>query len=82
MPAATVPLSSQYSLTIGFLVALVGLLTIGTFAVHNSRATTALSAERTQVLLLLVEMQDLVSDLQDAETSQRGFLLTGDALQK
>ena len=72
------PLASWFSVTAGFLLALVGLLVIGAFAVHNTQVTTANSAERTQVRLLLVEMKDLYSDLQDAETGQRGFLLTGD----
>ena len=65
-------------ITIIFLIAFAGLLVIGFYVARIAKAESALSSERTQTRRLLVAMKDLFSDLQDAETGQRGYLLTGD----
>jgi signal transduction histidine kinase len=58
--------------------ALLILAGIGAVSVDAALENRTLSRERTRVRLLLFEMQGLLAALQDAETGQRGFLLTGD----
>ena len=64
--------------TSGFIAALLILGGIGVVNFRSALESRALSLERTQVRRLLLEMKNLFSALQDAETGQRGFLLTGD----
>jgi CheY-like chemotaxis protein/CHASE3 domain sensor protein len=61
----------------GFLVAVVAIVVIA-FLSYGSLKTTAASAESlTQTVEVLAQLQALLSTLKDAETGQRGYLLTG-----
>ncbi len=59
----------------GALLILAAITAVNVASVLEGRA---LSGERTRVRGLLMEMGKLRSALQDSETGQRGFLLTGD----
>jgi CheY-like chemotaxis protein/CHASE3 domain sensor protein len=61
----------------GFLIAVVAVVVIA-FLSYGSLKTTAASAESlTQTVEVLARLQTLLSTLKDAETGQRGYLLTG-----
>src|ERR1700683_2777744 len=61
----------------GFLVAVVAVVVIA-FLSYGSLKTTAASAESlTKTVEVLAQLQALLSTLKDAETGQRGYLLTG-----
>jgi len=64
--------------TIGFVIAMLLLLGVGMVIIQSTLSYQAMSRERTHVRLLILEMRDLLADLQNAETGQRGYLLTGD----
>ena len=64
--------------TLVFVVAMLLLLGIGAIITRSTLSYQRMSRERTQVRMLMLEMRDLLSDLQNAETGQRGYLLTGD----
>jgi len=62
---------------VGFVVAIIAVLVIAAFS-YDSLQSTAVARNRvTQAFNLLDRLQSLLSTLQDAETGQRGFLLTG-----
>ncbi len=63
--------------TVGFLVAVVAVLVIAAFSYGSLQSTASARARVTQAFTLLDSLQSLLSTLQDAETGQRGFLLTG-----
>jgi signal transduction histidine kinase/CheY-like chemotaxis protein/CHASE3 domain sensor protein len=63
---------------IGFVVAVVAVVVIAFFS-YQSLASRGDTATRvTQTLEVLLQLEALSADLKDAETGQRGFLLTGD----
>lgn len=61
----------------GFAVALVVLLALGWGSYSTPRRLIALTAERRQTLRLLERLATLQSRLNDAESGERGYLLTG-----
>ena len=75
-PAVTARASRRVK--VGVFAGLSLLTIIGGVIFYNILESRAASSERLQTRRLLVEMKDLFSALQDAETGQRGFLLTGD----
>lgn len=65
-------------ITAGFVVALLILASLGIDVLANSLEVRALSAERTQTRKLLVELNGLYSELQEAEIALLGYRSTGD----
>lgn len=65
--------------TIAFATALALLVAIAAVASARMAEVQALNGQRPLVRGLLLDIKNLFSALQDAETGQRGYLLTGDA---
>ena len=63
---------------IGFLLAVIAVVIIALLSFQSLQATTASSASLTQSIHVLGRLEALLSTLKDAETGQRGFLLTGE----
>jgi CheY-like chemotaxis protein/signal transduction histidine kinase/CHASE3 domain sensor protein len=63
---------------IGFLLAVVAVVIIALLSYQSLRTTTRASASLTQTIEVLGRLGSLLSTLKDAETGQRGFLLTGE----
>ena len=63
---------------IGFLLAVVAVAIIALLSYQSLQATTATAANLTQTIEVLGRLESLLSTLIDAETGQRGFLLTGE----
>jgi len=63
---------------IGFLLAVVAVAIIALLSYQSLQATTATAANLTQSIEVLGRLESLLSTLTDAETGQRGFLLTGE----
>ncbi len=63
---------------IGFLLAVVAVGIIALLSYQSLQTTTATAANLTQSIEVLGRLQGLLSTLKDAETGQRGFLLTGE----
>ncbi len=63
---------------IGFLLAVVAVVIIALLSYQSLRTTTLASANLTQTIEVLGRLGSLLSTLKDAETGQRGFLLTGE----
>ena len=63
---------------IGFLLAVVAVALIALLSYQSLQATTATAANLTQSIEVLGRLESLLSTLTDAETGQRGFLLTGE----
>jgi PAS domain S-box-containing protein len=63
---------------IAFWLALVVLLTFGVVAYRNTAVLVTAMEERTQTRELLYRLEVALSLLKDAETGQRGYLLTGE----
>jgi signal transduction histidine kinase/CheY-like chemotaxis protein/CHASE3 domain sensor protein len=63
---------------IGFLLAVVAVAIIALLSYQSLQTTTATAANLTQSIEVLGRLRDLLSTLKDAETGQRGFLLTGE----
>src|ERR1700691_2425180 len=61
----------------GFLVAITAVLIIAVLSYDSLRLTERSAASLTRAVEVLAQIQSLVSTLKDAETGQRGFLLTG-----
>src|ERR1700678_142359 len=61
----------------GFLVAVAAVIIIAVLSYDSVRQTTATSQELTKAVEALAQLQAMVSALKDAETGQRGYLLTG-----
>ena len=72
------PSRASRRVTAGFIAALLLLFGIGVVNFRSSLEIRALSAERREVRLLLIEMKNLFSAAENAESAERGFLLTGD----
>jgi CheY-like chemotaxis protein/signal transduction histidine kinase len=63
---------------IGFLLAVIAVVIIALLSYQSLQATTATAANLTQTLAVLGRLEALLSTLKDAETGQRGYLLTGE----
>ena len=63
---------------IGFLLAVVAVAIIATLSYQSLQTATATAANLTQTVEVLGRLESLFSTLIDAETGQRGFLLTGE----
>jgi CheY-like chemotaxis protein/signal transduction histidine kinase/CHASE3 domain sensor protein len=63
---------------IGFLLAVTAVAIIAVLSYQSLQSTAASSASLTQTIELLGRLDGLLSTLKDAETGQRGFLLTGE----
>ena len=63
---------------IGFLLAVVAVAIIALLSYQSLQMTTVTAANLTQSIEVLGRLQGLLSILKDAETGQRGFLLTGE----
>ena len=61
----------------GFLLAVVALLGIGTVAYRVLATRTDSAARVAQTLQTISEVEALSSTIKDAETGQRGYLITG-----
>jgi CheY-like chemotaxis protein/CHASE3 domain sensor protein len=61
----------------GFMLALTAVLTIALLSYQSLQATEASSKSLTQSIEVLGQFSALLSTLKDAETGQRGYLLTG-----
>ena len=63
---------------IGFLLAVLAVAIIALLSYQSLQTTTQSAASLTQTVEVLGRLQGLLSTLKDAETGQRGFLLTGE----
>jgi CheY-like chemotaxis protein/signal transduction histidine kinase/CHASE3 domain sensor protein len=63
---------------IGFLLAVVAVAIIAMLSYQSLQTTTATAANLTQTIEVLGRLESLFSTLIDAETGQRGYLLTGE----
>ena len=63
---------------IGFLLAVIAVAIIALLSYQSLQTTTVTAANLTQSIEVLGRLQALLSTLKDAETGQRGFLLTGE----
>jgi CheY-like chemotaxis protein/signal transduction histidine kinase len=63
---------------IGFLLAVIAVAIIALLSFQSLQATTASASSLTQSIQVLGRLEALLSTLKDAETGQRGFLLTGE----
>src|ERR1700691_1308396 len=61
----------------GFMLALIAVLVIALLSYQSLQVTVAASRSLTQNIEVLAQLNNLLSTLKDAETGQRGFLLTG-----
>ena len=74
-PWLAMPLFSS----VGFVLAIVAVLTMATLAFRSLEARSRAAADVTQTLNVLQQLESVLSTLKDAETGQRGYLLTGEA---
>ena len=63
---------------LGFLLALAAVVVIALMSYQSLRATTLASTSLTQTIEAMAQLNAVLSTLKDAETGQRGYLLTGD----
>ncbi len=63
---------------IGFLLAVLAVAIIALLSYQSLQTTTTTATNLTQTIELLGRLEGLLSTLKDAETGQRGFLLTGE----
>src|ERR1700733_4842290 len=63
---------------IGFLLAVAAVAIIALLSYQSLQSTTVTAANLTQTVDVLGRLESLLSTLKDAETGQRGFLLTGE----
>jgi signal transduction histidine kinase/CheY-like chemotaxis protein/CHASE3 domain sensor protein len=63
---------------IGFVLAVVAVVTIALLSYRSLQQTTSSAADLTQSVEVLGRVEALLSTITDAETGQRGFLLTGE----
>ena len=61
----------------GFLVAIAAVIVIAVLSYDSLRVTERSAESLTRAVEILAQTQSLISTLKDAETGQRGFLLTG-----
>jgi len=64
--------------TVGFLLSFVVLVTVGAAAYQSATSLARTSYAVTQAHVVLEHLSNLLGLLKDAETGQRGFVLTGD----
>jgi CheY-like chemotaxis protein/CHASE3 domain sensor protein len=62
----------------GFLLAVVAVLVIAVLSYQSLQATAESSRSLTRAIEVLAQLNSVLSTLKDAETGQRGFLLTGE----
>jgi signal transduction histidine kinase/DNA-binding response OmpR family regulator/CHASE3 domain sensor protein len=62
----------------GFLLALAAVVVIALMSYQSLRVTTSASKSLTQTIEAMAQLNAVLSTLKDAETGQRGYLLTGD----
>jgi CheY-like chemotaxis protein len=62
----------------GFVVAVLAVVLIAFFSFHSLQTSDETSERVTRTLALVQQIETLLSRLKDAETGQRGYLLTGD----
>jgi signal transduction histidine kinase/DNA-binding response OmpR family regulator/CHASE3 domain sensor protein len=62
----------------GFVLAVTAVAVIALLSYQSLQTTAASSKSLTQTVELLAQLNNLLSTLKDAETGQRGYLLTGD----
>ncbi|RZI84594.1 MAG: response regulator [Rubrivivax sp.] len=65
------------STLLGFLVAVLAVVLIAVLSYASLRGRTATAQRLTQTLRVVEHLEALMSDLKDAESAQRGFVLTG-----
>jgi signal transduction histidine kinase/DNA-binding response OmpR family regulator/CHASE3 domain sensor protein len=63
---------------IGFSLAVIAVVIIALLSYQSLQATTRAARNLTQSIEMLTRLQGLLSTLKDAETGQRGYLLTGE----
>jgi signal transduction histidine kinase/CheY-like chemotaxis protein/CHASE3 domain sensor protein len=63
---------------LGFLLAVIAVVVIALLSYSSLQATTESARNLTQSIEVLGQLEALLSTLKDAETGQRGFLLTGE----
>src|SRR6202042_1014129 len=63
---------------IGFVLAVLAVAIIALLSYQSLQTTTTTASSLTQTIELLGRLEGLLSTLKDAETGQRGFLLTGE----
>jgi signal transduction histidine kinase/DNA-binding response OmpR family regulator/CHASE3 domain sensor protein len=63
---------------LGFLLALTAVVAIALISFQSLRATTSASKSLTQTIEAMAQLNAVMSTLKDAETGQRGYLLTGE----
>jgi signal transduction histidine kinase/CheY-like chemotaxis protein/CHASE3 domain sensor protein len=63
---------------VGFLLAVVAVVMIALLSYQSLQATTGTARDLSQSIEVLRRLQGLLSTLKDAETGQRGFMLTGE----
>ena len=68
----------ERTIATGFTAALAMLCLLSAFAYHSTRSLVGENQLEEVTLGQILELADLVSGLKDAETGQRGYLLTGD----
>jgi CheY-like chemotaxis protein/signal transduction histidine kinase/CHASE3 domain sensor protein len=66
--------------SIGFLLAVIAVVIIALLSFQSLQATTSSAANLSQSIQVLGQLEALISTLKDAETGQRGFLLTGEEI--
>ena len=75
-PRAGLPLPAKS--IIGFLLAIIAVVIIALLSYQSLQAAAASAANLAHSVQVLAELESLLSTLKDAETGQRGYLLTGD----
>jgi CheY-like chemotaxis protein/CHASE3 domain sensor protein len=63
---------------LGFLLAVLAVVIIALLSFQSQRGTATTSLNLAQSIDVLAQLESLLSTLKDAETGQRGYLLTGD----
>ena len=63
---------------IGFVIAILAVVLIGSVSYQSAESAAQATQSVTRTLDVTQRMQLVLSRVKDAETSQRGFLLTGD----
>jgi len=75
-PRGGLPLPARS--TAGFLLAVIAVVLIAFLSYRSLQAATTNALNLAQSIAILSELESLLSTLKDAETGQRGYLLTGD----
>ena len=75
-PRAGLPLPGKS--IVGFALAIVAVVVIAVLSYRSLQATSVSAQNLAQSVAVLADLESLLSTLKDAETGQRGYLLTGD----